>query len=159
MFFIQSDIVAFQRYQYTFDDMLRSGDLDGAYKMFQVFSQRCYERWEYALSLLNKKMSFNTDGRFYFDRVDAQWAKNTQELDRIWQNRVKSDALSLKMSGKETWPEIVRVLSRRYNNHIKRLTQTQSEEVFQLVMNSLREVLSRIRVIYHQEALSVFKWI
>lgn len=136
MFFIQSDIVSFQRYQYTFDDMLRSGDLEGAYKIFQVFSQRRYERWTYALSLLNTEMTFNKDGRFYFDRVDAQWAQSTQELNKIWKNRVKHDALSLKMSGKKTWLEIVKVLSRRYNNHIKRLTQTQSEEVFQLVMNS-----------------------
>src|SRR5690606_9240011 len=49
--------------------------------------------------------------------------------------RVKYDALNLKLAGKE-WPEIKETLAKRYNNAIKRLTQTHSEDVFQLYMNA-----------------------
>lgn len=34
------------------------------------------------------------------------------------------------------WPEIKETLAKRYNNAIKRLTQTHSEDVFQLYMNA-----------------------
>lgn len=46
----------------------------------------------------------------------------------------------LKLAGKE-WPEIKETLDKRYNNAIKRLTQTKSEDVFQTYMNAFaREV-------------------
>ncbi|MBP8282237.1 MAG: carboxy terminal-processing peptidase, partial [Aeromonas sp.] len=54
--------------------------------------------------------------------------------------RVKFDALSLKLSGKE-WPEIKELLGKRYNNAIKRMSQTESEDVFQLFMNSFARAI------------------
>lgn len=62
-------------------------------------------------------------------------AKNEAQLNELWRQRVKYDALNLKMAGK-SWPEIVKILSKRYNNAIKRLSQTNSEDVFQGVMNA-----------------------
>ena len=52
----------------------------------------------------------------------------------------KFDALSLKLSGKE-WPEIKELLGKRYNNAIKRMSQTESEDVFQLFMNSFARAI------------------
>jgi carboxyl-terminal processing protease len=58
----------------------------------------------------------------------------------LWRQRVKFDALSLKLSGKE-WPEIKELLGKRYNNAIKRMSQTESEDVFQLFMNSFARAI------------------
>lgn len=58
----------------------------------------------------------------------------------MWRQRVKFDALSLKLSGKE-WPEIKELLGKRYNNAIKRMSQTESEDVFQLFMNSFARAI------------------
>ncbi len=128
---LQSDIDSFKVYANQFDDMVRSGDLEPAYKMYDLVQQRRYERFAYALSLLDKEMDFNQAGDAYvFDRKDAAWPKDEAELNELWRQRVKYDALNLKLTGKE-WPEIVDVLGKRYNNAIKRLKQTNSEDVFQ----------------------------
>ncbi|BCV61509.1 tail-specific protease [Shewanella algae] len=133
---LQSDIDSFKVYANQFDDMVRSGDLEPAYKMYDLVQQRRYERFAYALSLLNKEMDFNQAGDAYvFDRKDAAWPKDEAELNELWRQRVKYDALNLKLTGKE-WPEIVDVLGKRYNNAIKRLKQTNSEDVFQGLMNA-----------------------
>lgn len=132
----QADIDSFKPYQQEFDDMLKTGNLSAAYKIYQLAQERRYERFVYALSLLDKPMKFDEVGDAYvYDRKDAAWPKNEAELNELWRQRVKFDALNLKLAGKN-WPEIVKVLSKRYNNAIKRITQTQSEDVFQTVMNA-----------------------
>ncbi|QYK14640.1 carboxy terminal-processing peptidase [Shewanella rhizosphaerae] len=133
---LQSDIDSFKPYATQFDDMLKSGDLTAAYKMFDLVQQRRYDRFAYALSLLDKEMDFNVPGDSYqYDRDDAAWPKDEAELNELWRQRVKYDALNLKLTGKN-WDEIVKVLDKRYNNAIKRLSQTKSEDVFQGVMNA-----------------------
>lgn len=132
----QADIAGFEKYRHQFDDMLKSGDLTAAYAMSDLAQKRRYEGFAYALSLLDKEMDFSVAGdKYSYDREDAPWAKDEAEVHELWRQRVKYDALNLKLTGK-TWPEIVDVLQKRYNNAIKRLGQTQSEDVFQSVMNA-----------------------
>lgn len=133
---LQSDVDSFMAYSTQFDDMLKSGDLQQAYSMFEVIQKRRYERFAYALSLLDEEMKFDVAGDAYeFDRKDAAWPKTEAELNELWRQRVKYDALNLTLTGKK-WDEIVTILSKRYNNSIKRLSQTHSEDVFQGVMNA-----------------------
>ena len=132
----QADVDGFKPYLNQFDDMLTSGELEPAYKMFDVVQKRRYEGFVYALSLLDKEIDFSVPGDAYeYDRDDAAWPKDQAEINELWRQRVKYDALNLKLTGKK-WPEIVDILQKRYNNAIKRLTQTNSEDVFQGVMNA-----------------------
>ncbi|ABL99792.1 carboxy terminal-processing peptidase [Shewanella amazonensis] len=132
----QADVQNFEKYRHQFDDMLKNGDMTGAYDMFDLAQKRRYEGFVYALSLLDKEMDFSQAGdKYQYDREDAPWAKDEAEIQELWRQRVKYDALNLKLTGKN-WTEIVDVLQKRYNNAIKRLGQTQSEDVFQTVMNA-----------------------
>ncbi|PKF61078.1 carboxy terminal-processing peptidase [Psychromonas sp. psych-6C06] len=133
--FLQSDIDELKVHQFALDDSLKSGNVDPAYIIYQLNLTRRYERYSYALSLLNKEMKFDVDESYQFDRSDADWAKTSEELDQIWQRKVKSDALSLKLTDKD-WPAIKERLSKRYKSAIKQLTQTESEDVFQAFMNA-----------------------
>lgn len=133
--FMQGDIEALKKYQFSLDDNLKTGQLAPAYKIYQLSLKRRYERFSYALSLLDKEIKFDTADEFQFDRSQAPWAKDTVELNKIWQQKVKSDALVLKLSGKK-WKEIKELLSKRYNYALKHLTQTESEDVFQTFMNA-----------------------
>ncbi|MDD8057981.1 MULTISPECIES: carboxy terminal-processing peptidase [Shewanella] len=130
------DIASFDQYKNQFDDMVTSGDISPAFTMYDLVQKRRYERFAYALTLLDKEFDFTKAGDAYeFDREDAAWPKDEAEVNELWRQRVKYDALNLKLTGKK-WPEIVEVLEKRYNNAIKRLSQTQSEDVFQSVMNA-----------------------
>lgn len=133
---LQSDITNFNRYQDDFDEALARGNLKVAYDIFNLASERRMQRYEYALTLLEEPFDFEQDGdKFYYDREDASWPTSKQELNEIWRQRVKYDALNLILAGKE-WPEAKELLTKRYKRAIKRIKQTQSEDVFQTVMNS-----------------------
>jgi carboxyl-terminal processing protease len=85
-------------------------------------------------------MTFDSDEVIELDRSEADWPQNRAELDELWRKRVKYDALNLKLTGKD-WQEIKEVLDKRYNNALKRLSQTHNEDAFQLYMNAFaREV-------------------
>ena len=135
LIFTQSDIDALKAYQNSFDDNLKLGQLAPAYYIYQLNLTRRYERYRFALSFLQEEMKFDKKEKYQFDRSEADWAANQNELDELWQKKVKFDALALKLNGK-TWPEIKERLSKRYNIAIKHLVQTESEDVFQSFMNA-----------------------
>ncbi|WKE67371.1 carboxy terminal-processing peptidase [Gallaecimonas kandeliae] len=136
--FLQSDIDGFQKYRTEIDDDLIKGDTHFAYDIYQLGMKRRYERFAYALSLLDKPMDFTKDDSYTYDRTKAPWAKDEAELNEIWRERVKYDALNLKMAGKN-WEQIKDTLTKRYDNAIKRLSQSQSEDVYQLAMNAFAQ--------------------
>ncbi len=134
--FTAKDIQAFERYSDKFDDAIERGNLAIAYEIYQENMKKRAERFEYSLELLNKQFDFEKpNDSFVYDREDAPWAKDQAELDELWRQRVKYDALNLKLAGKD-WPETKELLTKRYKRAIKRLTQTSSEDVFQTLMHS-----------------------
>jgi len=138
--FLASDITNISKYRDQFDDMILSGNLGHAYDIFNLNMQRRLERYQYALTLLDKPFDFTKKESFTFDREKAPWAKSEAELNAIWRLRVKSDALNLALADKP-WPKIKEVLTKRYRYAIKRLTQSESEDVFQLVMNGFANTI------------------
>lgn len=133
--FLESDVLEFEKYRNSFDDMVTSGKLDAAYDIYNLNVKRRFERYQYALGLLETEFDFDKKEEYVFDREDAEFAKSEVELNEIWRKKVKYDALNLKLAGKE-WAEIKKVLTKRYNYATKRLSQGESEDVFQVVMNS-----------------------
>ncbi|TMO78159.1 carboxy terminal-processing peptidase [Pseudoalteromonas sp. S3785] len=134
--FLASDIATFEKYRDDFDNAITTGKLGFTFDIFNLSLKRRFERYDYSLSLLDKEMTFDKDDKYFFDREDAPWPASQAELDEIWRERVKYDALRLKMTGKD-WEGIKEVLTKRYKNAQKRLVQTNSEDAFQIVMNSL----------------------
>ena len=135
-FFLASDLDSFSEYKDKFDEAIRIGNLEIAYDMFELNLQRRQERLEFALSLLDKPFDFEqADDKFFYDREDAVWPANQTEIEELWRQRVKYDALNLSLADK-TLEETQELLTKRYERAIKRLAQTKSEDVFQAVMNS-----------------------
>ncbi|CCN84098.1 Tail-specific protease [Vibrio nigripulchritudo SFn27] len=138
--FTQSDINSFAEWSVQLDDQLKSGSNMIAFKLYNLANEKRFERFAYALTLLDQEIKFDTDESMMVDRSDAKWPTSQAEINELWRKRVKYDALNLKLTGKE-WSEIKEVLEKRYNNAMKRISQTKSEDVFQLYMNAFaREV-------------------
>ncbi|EKO3457660.1 carboxy terminal-processing peptidase [Vibrio fluvialis] len=133
--FTQADIDSFKDWSVQLDDQLKVGNNQIAFDLYNLSMEKRFDRFQYALSLLDHEITFDTDESIELDRSKAAWPKDQAEVDELWSKRVKYDALNLKLAGKE-WPEIKETLAKRYNNAIKRLTQTHSEDVFQLYMNA-----------------------
>lgn len=133
---LQEDVAQFKtKYGTKVDDALREGKLQFAYDVFSTVQRKRFERFEYAIELLKKPMTFDGTDRFEYDREELPWPKDQAELDKLWQKKVKYDALSLKLTGKE-WPKIQELLTKRYTNVQRRMTQTNSEDVYQILINS-----------------------
>ncbi|WP_100641467.1 carboxy terminal-processing peptidase [Alteromonas facilis] len=133
---LKQDVDAFEANKTRFDEAIKLGDLGMAYDMYTLMLEKRIERFEYALTLLDKPFDFTVEGdKFHYRRDEADWPVTTAELDELWRQRVKYDALNLKMADK-TPEETKSLLEKRYSRAIKRLQQTSSEDVFQTVMNA-----------------------
>jgi carboxyl-terminal processing protease len=134
-YLLASDINDFGAYRYQFDDMIRTGNVDPAYLMFARFQQRNRERMQYALSQLKTEPDWTVDESFDFDRTHAPWPADEAQLNELWRKRVKNDALSLLLTGKQ-WPEAADILRKRYERVLKRIDQVTSTDVFENLMNA-----------------------
>jgi carboxyl-terminal processing protease len=134
-YLLASDISEFSAYRDQFDEMIRTGNIDPAYLMFARFQQRNRERLQYALSLLKSEPDWTVDESFEFDRTHAPWPADPAQIDDLWRKRVKNDALSLLLTGKQ-WPEAADVLRKRYERVLKRIDQVTNEDVFENLMNA-----------------------
>ncbi|EHK89617.1 carboxy terminal-processing peptidase [Aggregatibacter actinomycetemcomitans] len=139
--FLQSDIdEMFTKYGNKIDDELNAGNLDIAFSMYELMMKRRYERYRYALSLLDKEPHLNDDDQIEIDREKAAWPKTETEANKLWEARVKNDIISLKLKDKK-WSEIKEKLVKRYNLAIRRLTQTKADDVVQTYLNAFaREI-------------------
>tara|TARA_R110002124_G_scaffold84003_2_gene219337 strand:- start:36181 stop:38217 length:2037 start_codon:yes stop_codon:yes gene_type:complete len=140
--FLASDVERFAQYRDEFDTVIARGKLDIAYQVYNLNLQRRLERYQYALSLLenDQPFDFKLDESYNFDREEAQRPTSVTELNELWRKKVKYDALNLTLAGKE-WEKIQEILTKRYRYAIKRLKQSESEDVFQIVMNSFARVV------------------
>jgi carboxyl-terminal processing protease len=133
--FVEKDIKGFEKYRQQFDDGIILGKLEFAFDIYEASIEKRIERYKKAISMLDKEMDFTKDDVFYYDREDAEWAKTEAELDEFWRQKTKYDALNLKLAGKEP-QDIKETLTKRYTNAMRRLSQSQNEDAFQLMMNS-----------------------
>jgi carboxyl-terminal processing protease len=134
-YFLASDIAELGAFKLRFDDMIHTGDIEPAYLMFARFQQRNRERVRQALELLKSEPDWALEESFEFDREKSPWATSTQELDELWRKRVKSDALSLQLTGKN-WKDSVDILQKRYERVLKRVDQVTADDVFENLMNA-----------------------
>ncbi|MDN4627796.1 carboxy terminal-processing peptidase [Erwinia sp. PsM31] len=137
---LASDVAQYNTKKTTLGDELKSGQLNVFYDLYNLAQKRRFERYQYALTVLNKPMNFSGHDTIDIDRSKAPWPQTTAELNQLWDAKVKYDELSLKLTGKEE-KEIREVLTKRYQFAIRRLAQSNSEDVFQLAMTAFaREI-------------------
>jgi len=140
VYLLDGDIEFFETYRYQLDDMVRSRPLDPVFEMYQIYQTRVRERLEYALELLKEEPDFTVDESYQFDRTEEPWAKTSAELDEIWRQRVKNDALGLELEG-EPWEKTQEVLNKRYKGFLRRLDQVNNDDVFERFMNAFAHTL------------------
>ena len=138
VYFLGTDIEAFERYRNLLDDALRHFGLLPAYEIFNVYVDRVRQRANYSRSRVMQPFDFTIDEYYPFDREDARWVQSKEELDELWRLRVKNDYLRLKLTDKEE-AAIVETLTERYDNLERRINELDSQDVFQFFMNAFAQ--------------------
>ncbi|PHM63826.1 carboxy terminal-processing peptidase [Xenorhabdus ishibashii] len=131
--FFASDIAQFAARKGKLGKELENGDLKLPYDLFNLMQKRRFERYQYVLARLEQPVDLNGHDTIETDRIKAPWPKSVEELNRLWDAKIKFDWINLKLSGKDD-KEIKETLTKRYRMLLKRLTQTKSEDVFQSIM-------------------------
>ena len=134
-YFTAADVADFDRWRTRFDDMIRTGQIEPAYLIFARFQQRNRERLRYAIAQLQNEPAWTLDERYELDRDQAPWPRGAPELDELWRQRVKSDGLSLVLTGK-SWSEAADILRKRYERVLQRSEKVTSDDVFETLMNA-----------------------
>jgi carboxyl-terminal processing protease len=140
LYFLQSDISNFENFKYKIDDYLINGELKLPYDIYNVYLERVNQRIDYVSEVLKNEFDYSKDEYYEVRHDSAQWAVGVTDLNDIWRKRIKYDALNLKLAGKE-WDSIVETLNKRYENIRKAISQTKSEDVFQLYLNAYTETV------------------
>jgi len=139
-YFILSDIEEFNTQKLLLDDKLFKGDIQFYYDVFNVYLKRLNERMTYVDELLNFEFDYSINENYEYDRDKSDWAKDQSELNELWRKRLKNDALTYKLNGKD-WEFIQKTLKKRYKNFSQFLNQSNSEDVFQIAMNSFTQAI------------------
>ncbi|NBP68227.1 MAG: tail-specific protease [Cytophagia bacterium] len=156
-FFLKSDIQSFEKYRTTLDDLTQLANVDPAYEMYKVFHKRFEDRMKYVLTkLVNEQFDFTIDEEYETNREKEPWAASEQELNDIWRKNLKNQALSLKLSGKKP-EEISKVLVERYERMNKAMRQFNSEDVFNIYMNTITEAYDPHTSYFSPKAAEKFK--
>lgn len=139
VYFLQSDIAAFEKYRNTLDEAVFEGGPDMAFDIFNVYRERLNDRIDFALTLLKDSFDFDQQDSFEIDRENSSWCADFREMDQLWRNKVKYECLGIALTDKPFafYSETVR---KRYENLRKFSSKTKSEDVFQLFMNSILEL-------------------
>jgi carboxyl-terminal processing protease len=140
MYFLSSDVASFGRYRYELDERSRSGQLEPVFDIFNLFRERTAERINYSIALLAVEPDFSLDEQYRFDRSDLGWPVSDAEMQDIWRQKVKSDGLTLVLTGK-TWAETAEILTKRYEGMYKRIAQLTPDDVFETFMNAVAHTM------------------
>jgi len=137
-FFLSEDIETFEPYRLRMDEALQHSDPTPAYEMFNVYVDRVRERVKFAREQLKQPMDFTVDESYAWDRSETKWAKSEAELNEFWRQRVKNDYLRLRLTDKED-EAIIETLDDRYENLDRRISELNSDDIFQFFMNAFAQ--------------------
>ncbi len=138
LYFYQSDIAAFKAKELEHDDYLKKGNLRPGFAIYEAYRTRVEARLQWVLTRLTAKehvFEFESKDSIEIDRENAPWPSNKQSANEVWEKRLKLSLLNLKLAGK-TLPEAKETLQRRYKNQLKRVSQQNSEDVFETLINT-----------------------
>ncbi len=137
-FFLKGDVDSFEKYRFKLDDAIRAGNLNIAFDIYNVFQDRFFERMAIVDSILIKGFDFTIDEKIETNRKEIQWSQSPQELDDLWRKTLKSQALSMTLSGKE-YDKSIEVLEKRYTTYRTIIRQHKPSDVYQIFMNAYTE--------------------
>jgi carboxyl-terminal processing protease len=139
--FLASDLAEFEKYRHTLHDLtLKRGDTTPAGVVFMRFRDRLRQRHAYVNELLPKEsFEFTTDETVLLNRKDEPWPANLAEARQLWRQRLRYEILQEKLN-KEKPPEIIKIITRRYDRTLRMFEEFDSDDVLQLYLTALAHV-------------------
>lgn len=138
MYFLKSDLEYMDKYRYELDDAFVTGNLDPAFDIFNLFSERFLERNNYAIELIPQDFDYTLNESINIDRQDTAWASGEKEMNDFWRRYIKNEKLTRILNDTDE-EDINENLTKAYKNRLEWMNKLNSNDVFQLYMNALSE--------------------
>ncbi|MEH6444098.1 MAG: carboxy terminal-processing peptidase [Oceanospirillaceae bacterium] len=138
VYFYKSDIDEFEALRNKLDDEINRDEVKSGYLIYNRLQERIMERVSYSIDRLEstKEFDFDLDEVYETDRETIPWVSSVEEMDNLWRKRLKSSILNLTLDD-QTNAQARSKLLKRYKSQVKRVLQTNSEDVFQAYINNL----------------------
>ncbi|MEZ6062703.1 MAG: carboxy terminal-processing peptidase [Planctomycetaceae bacterium] len=156
LYFLQSDLDEFSKYQDQLDDLIRAGNVDFAVTVFERYRQRLAQRMPSISQLIDADHDFAVKEEMVLDPDNLDWAKSEAELQDRWRKRIKFDLLMLKLDDTELAEARTR-LHKRYHRNQQFMEQTESHEILELYLSSLTHCLDPHSAYMSPQTLEDFK--
>lgn len=136
LYFYQSDVDEFNQKRNDLDDMVSRGDVTFAYVVFNRLLKRVDERLVTVNQLLGEQLDFEADEVLISDPDKLAYAATPAEARERWRKQLKYDTLVLK-ADKSNKEDIRERLKRRYQSLVKRMHQTDSNELLEMFLTAV----------------------
>ncbi|CCK81069.1 carboxy terminal-processing peptidase [Desulfobacula toluolica] len=139
LLFTREDIQSLKKYQSQLDDDLKRGSLTIAFKIFNLYMERSRQRLEYISSMIptwEKNFDFSKNDSMIIDNDVRKWEPDSKALYSLWRNDLKNHIITMILDDQEN-ASITETLDKTYSSRLKRLLQTNSNDIFQIFMNSV----------------------
>ncbi len=136
VYFMQSDVDEFSKYQDVLADNIKKGDVSFSYMVFDRFLKRIDERLKLVDELMSQPMDFTVDEYMQTDPKQMTYTKDDAEMRDRWRKRLKYDLLA-KKADKVADQEAKDKVERRYHSLDKRMHQMTSDELLERYLTAL----------------------
>ena len=134
IYFTTNEILYFtNKFQSSADDV----EIAASYELINLYFNRLIEATKYQIKVIQKKdFDFSEVENILIDNDLRQFRETNIDLREIWVKLAKNDVLTSMLTDK-TADEAVELISKRYKNRLRRISQRNEEDIFSMVMNNL----------------------
>jgi carboxyl-terminal processing protease len=140
LYFSQADVDTLGLDRGKLGEKMKAGNVDFAYRAFDLFLQRVKDRNALATQLVDAKHDFTVDEGMVIDAEKLPWAKGEDELRERWRKQVKYDLLALKLEDTPDAEAKAR-LKKRYRLNIENWEQMEDGEKLEIYLSALTHCL------------------
>lgn len=99
MYFLETDLEDFEfRFADAMEDFLAKGNLYAAFEIYEQFQEEVIARTDWIFDRLAEEWDFSVEESFRPDRREADWPTTPEEVDALWERRLKYELLNELMS-------------------------------------------------------------
>ncbi|MCP4888500.1 MAG: tail-specific protease, partial [Planctomycetaceae bacterium] len=142
VYFLKSDIEEFKsQWKTELDDMLKSGNYEAAFAIFDRFKQRIAQRVELANRLIEEDHDYDVEEEMVTDRDLLDYAETEAEIEDRWRKRIKYNLLVFQNDDEDEDSTSTKTpkerLKNRYRAFGKRMTQFDNDDVIEMYITSI----------------------
>ncbi|MDA9690464.1 carboxy terminal-processing peptidase [Pseudomonadota bacterium] len=134
IYFTKNEILYFtNKFQSSADDV----EIAASYELINLYFNRLIEATKYQIKVIQKKdFNFGEFENILIDNDLREFREVNLDLREIWVKLAKNDVLTSILTDKSE-DEAVELITKRYKNRLRRISQRNEEDIFSMVMNNL----------------------